>query len=207
MASKMLRASVTLLAAIALTTVFSLSIFAAPNMLVQTGTITVRGSVTVNGNAVQSGATFTSGSSITTGGDGHAIVDLGSAGRVEVGDDTTATITFTGDSVQVQTSCRTEVEVTKGTVQITSPKTETLEAGKKETYSGGVNASGSGGADFKVDCEPLKGGGGGAFLGPGLIGILALIGVGAAVATGIAIGDEDSVDTGGDDGGGPSGMR
>ena len=201
MASRMLRASITVLAVIALTTVFSLSIFAAPNLL-QTGTITVRGSVTVNGNPVQSGATFTSGGTITTGSDGNAIVDLGSAGRVEVKDGTTATITFTGDSVQVKTSCRTEVAVTKGTVQITSPKTETLEAGKEETYGGGVDASGTGGADFSVDCESPKGGGG-AFLGPGLIGVLALIGVGAAVATGIALGDEDSVEGGG----GPSAIR
>lgn len=198
----MLRASITVLAVIALTTVFSLSVFAAPNLPLQTGTITVRGGVTVNGNAVQSGATFTSGGTITTGGDGHAIVDLGSAGRVEVGDGTTVTITFTGDSVQIKTSCRTEVAVTKGSVQVTSPKTETLDAGKDETYDGGVDASGSGGADFKVDCEGRKGGGG-AFLGPGLIGILALIGVGAAVATGIAIGDEDSVEGGG----GPSAIR
>lgn len=204
MASRMLRASITVLAVIALTTVFSLSVFAAPNLPLQTGTITVRGSVTVNGNAVQSGATFTSGGTITTGSDGHATVDLGTAGRVEVGDGTTATITFTGDSVQVKTSCRTEVAVTRGSVQVTSPKTETLDAGKEETYAGGVDASSSGGADFRVDCENPKGGGGGAFLGPGLIGVLALIGVGAAVATGIAIGDEDSVDTGG---GGPSAIR
>lgn len=200
MASRMLRALITVLAAIALTTVFSLSIFAAPNLPFQMGTITVTGSVTVNGNPVQSGATFTSGGTVTTGSDGHATIDLGSAGRVEVGDGTTVTITFTGDSIQIKTSCRTEISVTKGTVQVTSPKTETLNAGKEETYGGGVDASSSGSADFKVDCETRKGGGG-AFLGPGLIGVLALIGVGAAVATGIALGDEDSAE------GGPSGIR
>jgi hypothetical protein len=174
-------------------------------MTVQTGTITVRGSVTVNGNAVQSGATFTSGGTITTGSDGNAIVDLGSAGRVEVKDGTTATITFTGDSVEVRTSCRTEVAVTKGSVEVKSPKTETLAAGKEETYDGGVDAMASGGADFSVDCEGVKRSGGGVFLGPGLIGVLALIGVGAAVATGIALGDEDSSSI--DIGGGPSAVR
>ncbi len=57
-----------------------------------------------------------------------------------------------------------------------------------------MNASSTGSANIVVDCEPRTGGGG-AFLGPGLLGVLALIGVGAAVATGIALGDEDSVDT------------
>jgi hypothetical protein len=193
MASRMLKASTTVLAVIALTTVFSLSVFAAPNLPLQAGTITVRGSVSVNGNPVQTGATLMSGNTITTGSDGNAVVDLGSAGRVEVRDGTTVTITFTDNSVQIQTSCRTEIEVTRGTVQVTSPTTDTLNAGQDKTYDGGVNASATGGADIVVDCEGLKGGGG-AWLGPGLIGVLALIGVGAAVATGIAIGDEDSVD-------------
>ena len=201
MASRMLKASITVLSAIALTTVFSLSVFAAPNLPFQAGTITVRGSVSVNGNPVQTGATLMSGNTITTGSDGNAVVDLGSAGRVEVGDGTTATITFTGDSIQVTTTCRTEVDVTRGAVQVTSPTTETLNAGQDKTYDGGVSASATGGADFSVDCEGLKGGAG-AWLGPGLLGVLALIGVGAAVATGIAIGDEDSVDVVG-----PSPMR
>ncbi|HJQ68490.1 MAG TPA: hypothetical protein VKA70_05945 [Blastocatellia bacterium] len=193
MAPRMLRASITVLAVIALTTVFSLSIYAAPNVPFQTGTITVRGNVTVNGNAVQTGATVMSGNTITTGSDGNAVIDFGSAGRVELRDGTTATITFTGDSITIQTSCRTEIDVNSGTVQVTSPRTETLTAGQDGTYDGGVNATGTGGANVVVDCEPRKGGGG-AWVGPGLIGVLALIGVGTAVAIGIAVGDEDSVD-------------
>ena len=195
MAPRMLRASITVLAVIALTTVFSLSIYAAPNVLFQTGTITVRGNVTVNGNPVQTGATVMSGNTVTTGSDGNAVIDLGSAGRVELRDGTTATISFTGDSIQIQTSCRTEIGVTSGTVNVTSPSTDTLTAGQDKTYDGGVNASSTGSANIVVDCEPRTGGGGGAWVGPGLIGVLALIGVGAAVATGIALGDEDSVDT------------
>jgi hypothetical protein len=193
MAPRMLRASITVIAAIALTTVFSLGIFAAPNVPFQTGTITVRGNVTVNGNPVQTGGTVMSGNTVTTGSDGNAVIDLGTAGRVELRDGTTATISFTGDSIQIQTSCRTEIDVTSGTVQVTSPRTETLNAGQEGTYDGGVNASSTGAANVIVDCEPRTGGGG-AWVGPGLVGVLALIGVGAAVATGIAIGDEDSVD-------------
>ena len=194
MASRMLRASITVLAVIALTTVFTLSIYAAPNVPFQTGTVTVRGNVTVNGNAVQTGGTVMSGNTVTTGSDGNAVIDLGSAGRIELRDGTTATITFTGDSFQIQTTCRTEVDVTSGTVNVTSPRTETLTAGKDGTYDGGVNASATGGANVVIDCES-RSGGGGAFLGPGLVGVLALIGVGTAVAVGIALGDEDSVDT------------
>jgi hypothetical protein len=84
--------------------------------------------------------------------------------------------------------------VTSGTVNVTSPTSETLNSGQNKTYDGGMNASATGGANVIVDCEPRSDGGGGTWIGPGLIGVLALIGVGAAVATGIALGDEDSVD-------------
>lgn len=193
------RASISVVLAMAVVTVFTLNSFAAPEVsklagdpnLAQdcTGTLTVKaGQVTINGNAVQTGATVLTGSVIATSSNGKAIVDLGALGRVEIGDNTTVTLTCTASLLEIRTNCsRTEVEVRRGTLDVKSPKTETLTAGKEAKYDGGVDATSTGGVDVKVECEGRKGGAA-VFVGPGLLGLLALIGVGAAVATGIAVG-------------------
>jgi hypothetical protein len=196
------RATISIALAMAVATVFTLSSFAAPEVskavvdpvLAQdcTGTLTVKvGQVTINGNAAQTGATVMTGSTIATSSNGKAIIDLGALGRVEVGDNTTVTLTCTAGSLQIRSNCtRTEVEVRKGSLNVTSPTAGTLAAGQKATYNGGVDASSTGGIDVKVECEGRKVGAG-PFVGPGLIGLLALIGIGAAVAIGVAVGGGD----------------
>ena len=197
------RASISIVLAMAITTVFTLHSFAAPVInepfvdptVAQdcTGTLTVKaGQVTINGNAAQTGATVMTGSTIATGSNGKAVVDLGALGRVELGDNTTATLTCSGGSLQIRTSCsKTEVEVRSGTLNVTSPAAETLTAGKKGKYNGGIDANSTGAIDVEVECEGRKAGAG-PFIGAGLVGLLALIGVGAAIAIGIAVGDEES---------------
>jgi len=197
-----LRATISIALAMAVATVFTLSSFAAPEVtkavvdptLAQdcTGTLTVKaGQVTINGNAAQTGATVMSGSVIATGSNGKAIVDLGPVGRVEIGDNTTATLMCVAGSLEIRTTCtRTEVEVRRGTADVKSPKVETLTAGKKAKYDGGVDLTATGGVDIKVECEGRKAGAG-PFVGAGLLGLLALIGVGAAVAIGVAVGGGD----------------
>ncbi len=193
------RASVSIVLAMALATVFTLRSFAAPEVgkvfvdptLAQdcSGTLTVKaGQVTINGNTAQTGATVMTGSVIATGSNGKAIIDLGALGRVEVGDNTTVTLTCAGGTLQIRSTCaRTEVEVRKGSLNVTSPTAGTLAAGQKGKYTGGVDASSTGGIDVKVECEGRKAGAG-RFVGPGLVGLLALVGVGAAVAIGISVG-------------------
>jgi hypothetical protein len=197
------RASTSIVLAMAIATVFTLSSFAAPEVtkavvdpvLAQdcTGTLTVKsGQVTINGNAAQTGATVLTGSVISTGSNGKAIVDLGPVGRVEIGDNTTATLTCVAGTLEIRTNCsRTEVEVRRGTAEVKSPKVETLTAGKKAKYDGGVDVTATGGVDIKVECEGRRAGAG-PFIGPGLLGILALIGVGAAIAIGIAVGNGEN---------------
>lgn len=198
------RASISIVVAMAVAMVFSFSSFAAPDisryvidpMLVQdcTGTLTVKGGqVTINGNAAQTGATVMTGSTIATGSNGKAIIDLGAMGRVEVGDNTSVTLTCAGGSLQIRSSCsRTEVQVRAGSLNVTSPTAGTLAAGQKQTYSGAIDASSTGAIDVKIECEGQKTGGG-PYIGAGLLGLLALIGLGAAVAIGIAVGDEDGI--------------
>lgn len=196
------RASISIVLAMAIATVFTLSSFAAPEVskavvdpvLAQdcAGTLTVKaGQVTINGNAAQTGATVMTGSTIATSSNGKAIIDLGALGRVEIGDNTTATLTCVAGLLEIRTNCsRTEVEVRRGSVDVKSPKVETLTAGKKAKYDGGVDATSTGGVDVKVECEGRKVGAG-PFVGAGLIGLLALIGIGAAVAIGIGVGGGD----------------
>lgn len=196
------RASISIVLAMAVATVFTLSSFAAPEVSKTvvdpvpaqdcTGTLTVKaGQVTINGNAVQTGATVMTGSTIATSSNGKAIIDLGALGRVEVGDNTTVTLTCTAGSLQIRSNCtRTEVEVRKGSLNVTSPTVGTLAAGQKEKYDSAVDATSTGGIDVKVECEGRKVGAG-PFVGPGLIGLLALIGIGAAVALGVALGSGD----------------
>jgi len=195
-----LKAFLSLVLAVTVTSVFSLRSFAAietrdsmvgPVVQDCSGTLTVKGgSVTINGNPAQTGATVMTGSVVATG-SGGAVVDLGPAGRVELGDHTAATIICVGGSVEIRTNCnKTKVEVKRGQVDVKTPKVETLAAGKSESYDGAFDATAAAGVDVKVECVGKKRGG--AFAGAGLIGLLALLGVGAAIAIGVAVNESDS---------------
>ena len=198
------RASISVVLAMAIMMVFSLRSFAAPEIVTPTfdptpvqdcsGTVTVKaGQITINGNVAQTGATVMSGSTIATSSNGNAVIDLGALGRVEVGENTTVTLTCAGGSLQIRANCsRTEIEVRTGSLSVTSPTTATLGAGQDAEYNGAVEATSTGAIDVKVECEGRKVGGG-PYVGAGLLGLLALIGVGAAVAIGIALGDEDGI--------------
>lgn len=196
------RSSISLLLAVAVASVFTLRSFAAPEAAKPhaagtsqdcTGTLTLKaGQVTINGNAAQTGATVITGSVISTNSNGKAIIDLAALGRVEVGDSTTVTLTCVAGSLELRTNCsRTEVEVRRGAVDVRAPKVETLTAGKKQKYDGGIDLTAAAGVDVKVECEGRKGAGG-LWVSPGLLGLLALVGVGAAVATGIAAGSNEA---------------
>lgn len=190
------RSAISVFLSIAIATVFTLHSFAAAELNKPenesipfqdcTGTLTVKsGQVTINGNSALTGATVMTGSVITTNHDGRAIVDLGALGRVEIGDNTTVKLTCVTTLLEIKTTCsRTEVEVRRGTLDVKSPKNEQLFAGNKTHYNDGIEATSTGGIDVKVECEGRKAGAG-LWIGPGILGILALIGLGAAVAVGI----------------------
>ena len=109
------RAWLSALLALTLVATFSLSSFAASgawdatdegitdSLLVSqalTGTLTAHGPVIVNGNEAKTGATITDGSVIQTRTGGHAIIELGAPGRVELDPITAITLTMTNNSVQ-----------------------------------------------------------------------------------------------------------
>jgi len=99
--------------ALTLTTSFSLSSFAASDsadapdsindsllvLQAPTGTLTAKGPVIVNGNEAKTGATVTDGSVIQTRTGGHAIIELGAPGRVELDPITAITLSMTSNSI------------------------------------------------------------------------------------------------------------
>jgi hypothetical protein len=108
------RAWLSALLALTLVATFSLSSFAASgagdatdeaitdSLLVSqapTGTLTAHGPVLVNGNEAKTGATITDGSVIQTRTGGHAIIELGAPGRVEMDPITAITLTMTSNSI------------------------------------------------------------------------------------------------------------
>lgn len=159
------------------------------SLLATSGTLTGTGSISINGNPAQSGATVLSGSVISTGGDGNATIDLGPLGRVVLRPDTTIVLNFTDDSVAVTSRCQqTSVEVTRGQAEIKSPQVKTLSAGDRDVFSGGVELTTAGGTDVILSCKSVKLV---SFVGPGLGGVFALIGVAAGIAIGIILGSND----------------
>ena len=109
------RAWLSALLAITLVASFSLSSFAdagagdpadeaiTDSLLVSqapTGTLTAHGPVIVNGNEAKTGATVPDGSVIQTRTGGHAMIELGAPGRVELDPITAITLTTTSNSIQ-----------------------------------------------------------------------------------------------------------
>lgn len=66
-----------------------------------TGSLTAHGPVDINGIRSKTGATVLNNSIIQTLTGGHAIIELGPLGRVEVGNDTTITLVMIGNGVEV----------------------------------------------------------------------------------------------------------
>ena len=91
------RRLVTLSTLITVWSVYSMVALAVPRDLV--GEITVTGQVTVNGQPAVSNSTVLSGSTVVTGADSTAVINLGKAGRVELGADSSVTLRFTDDSI------------------------------------------------------------------------------------------------------------
>jgi hypothetical protein len=153
-----------------------------------TGILTITGgSVQINGNDAQTGATVLSGNMVATSSNGHAIIDLGALGKLELGNGTTVTVLCVGGMLEVRSKCsKTYVKVRNGKVDVTQPKTQTLLTDQDEKYGDSIDATAAPGTDWLVDCQgkkPL-----GLYIGSGLAGILALITVGTGVVVGVKTG-------------------
>jgi hypothetical protein len=70
-------------------------------MQAPTGTLTAHGPVEINGNRANTGATVLNGSVIQAFTGGHASIELGPLGRVDVGNNTTITLAMVGNGIEV----------------------------------------------------------------------------------------------------------
>lgn len=183
-----LRIPISALAALSVAITFTLSSFAAPDLVekadaaaqvqpAQTGTLTASGPVTVNGNQATTGMTILTGSVISVGAGGHAVIELGPLGRVDIAQGTTITLQILGNTQEsAMTQCG-DVTVTvpigiTGRVTIPQPRAavvrvsqgkvnvkyetnheKVLVAGNKEGFDNLIEVASDGGAAvFEVYC-------------------------------------------------------
>src|SRR5215469_11487663 len=141
-----------------------------------TGVLNIRGSVTLNGNAAASGATVVSGNSIATGSDGHAWIELGPLGNIELKSHTAITSVLTPASVPINLDqCgwvtqtlppgvaglltdphhdKAHVKVISGQVHVKydNGKEKDLKTGDSHTFDNLEEVSTPGGTTFRVAC-------------------------------------------------------
>jgi len=230
------RAVVSLALALVLASVFTLSSFAASSRKgptggnvggrigktlvdLPTGRLIGSGRITIDGDEARSGATVLSGSTIATGTDGDAIIDLGSLGRFELRPNTTITLMFGPDGVQVRMngggltartvpggvpfrvsllSAHNRVIVASGEVKVGSAGTErTLGSGQAANFDQGSEATTTvasvftalSESDRRVATAPY---GSGRTVSGGVAGVLTLAGLAGGVALGVATGSNNS---------------
>ncbi len=191
------KASISMLLAIALTSVFSLNSFAAmepeasgladPFPPQSIGIL--RGTAVINGNKMKTGATVLTGALIEA--TETAVIDLGALGRIEIRDGARFTLIYADGMVDIKSQCGTTwFEVRRGQAELRRPsgEKETFVAVQDKKFDGEADIITPGATDLVIDCGtkvPAA-----YMVGPGLVGLLALLGVGAAVAIGVMIGDE-----------------
>jgi len=225
------RAAVSLVLAFAVASVFTLSSFAASTkkgptggnvggrvgktlLDAPTGRLVGTGRITIDGDEARSGATVLSGSIIQTATDGNASVDLGPLGRFELQPNTTITLMFTPNSVQVRMNsggltahtlpgiaCRvtlmsayTRVTVASGEVKVHSVGTDqNLVSGQASRFMLGSEATTMGESVFTAEGDSDRrvvtaSSGGGRTVSGGAAGAITLAGVAGGVAAGIVLG-------------------
>jgi hypothetical protein len=231
------RAVMSLALALAVASVFTLSSFAASTtkegppggnaggrirktlLDAPTGRLLGTGRITIDGDEARSGATVLSGSTIATGMDGYARIDLGSLGRFELRPNTTITLMFGADGVQVRMNgagltahslsadalCQvklldesTRLVVSSGQVKVDSAgDTRTLNSGQEARFSKGSEARTMGEAVFTAESSdrdrngsvPTSGGPHTISAGP--VGAMVLAGLAGGVALGVMLGSND----------------
>lgn len=152
------------------------------------GQLISSGLVTINGHPAKNGTTVLSGATVATGSDGNAVIDFGGMGRVRVRPNTSFVVTITPSGFEIRTICnRTLVMVATGPVEIKTTPPKTLQSGEQGEAGQGIGIGGGPNCEFTVDCS-LDSPRGGGFIGPGPVGVVALIGVAGATAAGVAIG-------------------
>jgi hypothetical protein len=125
--------------------------------LSESGALIISGDVTVNGNLVKSGMTVLSGSTLVVSEHGLAMIDLTPFGRVTLGPNTTAKVTYAGGNLLIEGICDDmRVAVKEGQCNVVAAKSNTaakvLTAGQDEHFDSAVEVTAKGFVDVVVNC-------------------------------------------------------
>jgi hypothetical protein len=132
----LIKRSVTSVTLVAIWCVYSMVAYAIPQDV--TGSLSTSGQVTVNGQAAANNSTIASGASVRTGGGSSAVVSLGKLGRVEVQENTTATLRFSDGSIIVMLDMgRVRVSSSSGVASTVTSKNATFmgDSSQASTYA------------------------------------------------------------------------
>jgi hypothetical protein len=182
-----------------------------------TGRLVGTGRITIDGDEARSGATVLSGSTIATAMDGNAGIDLAALGRFELQPNTTITLMFTPNSVQVRmngggltahtlpgVTCRvtllstyTKVIVASGEVKVNSAGTDrNLVSGQESRFMQGSEATTMGESVFTAegdsDRRVATATSGGRTVSGGTAGVITLAGLAGGVAIGVIAGSNNN---------------
>ncbi|HEY3135762.1 MAG TPA: hypothetical protein VGL29_06910 [Blastocatellia bacterium] len=227
------RVAISTVLALVVTSVFTLSSLAASNINhnptgekavsrvsklrldAPAGKLIGTGRITIDGEEVPTGATVLSGSKIATGPDGNATIDLGPLGRIQLSPNTTVTLVFSNNSVQVDMSGGGTVAqwlpsgvdghmragnpqvrfvVIRGQVEVRSARsTRKLFAGEAGTFNDPAEAFASGDATLVAEVGGSRDNPGGAVprsggISVGRAGVVTLAGVASSFALGVVAG-------------------
>ena len=147
----------------------------------------VRGDVTLDDSPVSTGATVQAGQTISTT-KGEAIIDLGTRGRIVLGPNSKIQLLMTDDSVRViciKDPCR--VHVLAGNVQIEGNYKLVLKEDERTLLHSGDEAIMLTSSNLTINYQAKT-----SMKGPGKIGVISVMGIGAAVAAGVAVGNGDT---------------
>lgn len=230
------RVAISIVLTLAVTSIFTLSSLAASNINhnptgekvvshvgelrldAPAGKLIGTGHITIDGEEVPTGATVLSGSKIATGPDGNATIDLGSLGRIQLSPNTTVTLVFSSNSIQVDISgggtmsqwlpsgvdghvragfAQVRYVVIRGQIEVRSAhSTRKLYAGEAGTFNDPAEAVASGDAMLVAQVGGSRDTAGGA--GPrsgrisvGTVGVVTLAGAAGAFALGVVAGRND----------------
>jgi hypothetical protein len=130
-----IKRSVTSVTLVAIWCVYSMVAYAIPQDV--TGSLSTSGQVTVNGQAAANNSTIASGASIRTAGGSSAVVSLGKLGRIEIQENTTATLRFSdGSMIAMLDQGRVRVSSNSGVASTVTSKNATFlgDSGQANTY-------------------------------------------------------------------------
>jgi hypothetical protein len=156
------------LMALAVLTVFSLTSYAAPDaspnpspaspeavMADKDAVLMANGTVTVNGNEAKTGITVLSGSLVKTGANSIAMIESSVFGRVTLGPDTIAKITYSGVDLKIEPTCNDmRVACKEGQCTVTDKNgvAKVLTTGQDEHFDNAVVVTSNAWVDVVVNC-------------------------------------------------------